>query len=143
MWDEALKWIPFREDYMSDIGTQRSDDDFNLYKFTLIRLLREFPKGKKISIGFHGNISKKEQIQSLINKNSVLLLNISGQHWVAVVDYDDRHLHIVCSSQLVDKEEYVEFQSPNYNRKYNLFKQYGKLKWLYKSSLICMYVNDA
>lgn len=144
MWEKALKWIPFRDDYISDIGTQRSDDDLNLYKFTISRLLREFHKGTNISITEYPTISGIKQIQRRISKNSVLILNISGEHWVTAVDYDERHLQIVCSFQLVKKEnQYQEFFSKSHNRKYNLQKRYGKLRWLYQPSVFCLTNNNA
>lgn len=143
MWEEALKWIPFREDYLSDTGTQRSDDDTNLYKFTINRLLREYPKGKVISLKEYPEVSGINQLQKLINKNSVVILNVSGEHWVSVVDYDEHHLQIACSYQLTgSKKPYNESISTNFNRKYNLVKKYGKLKWIYNPSVFCLSIES-
>ena len=142
-WDEAIKWIPFSSDYISEIGTQRTDDDFNLYKFTIHRFLREFDKPDKFVVKEHPSITTKEQLQALVTKDSVLIVNVEGGHWVVIVDYDDSHLKAVCSAQLFEKKEkYKEFDCAETQRKCNLKKQYGKLRWLYQPSAISISVNN-
>lgn len=144
MWDEAMKWIPFCSDYISETGTQRSDDDCNLYKFTIHRFLREFKQASKIVVKEHPSITTIEQIQELVTKDSVLIVNIGGDHWIVIVDYDDRHLQAVCSAQLVKQQKmYREFDCSRTQRKCNFKKQYGKLKWLYQPSAISLSINDA
>ncbi len=140
MWEEALKWIPFREDYISEIGTQRTDNDYELYTFTIKRLLREFKNSKDVTIQIHKEISHKEQIQKLLSEKSVLIFNRKGHHWLTAVDYNEKYLETVCSAELVEKatksKKYQELNSSNLNRLYNNKQQYGKLKWLYQSTLI-------
>jgi hypothetical protein len=144
MWEKALKWIPFRSDYISETGTQRTDDDFNLYKFTIYRMLREFKGGKKVSTKEYEGIDGIKKMKSLITKDSVLILNKKGEHWVVAVDYDDRGFQIVCSSQLTEKKsQYQEYESANFKRKYNYVQRFGKLGWLYHPSLIALSVNSA
>jgi hypothetical protein len=141
MWEEALKWIPFKDDYVTDTGTQRIDDDFRLYHFTIDRMLREFKKGSNISICDFSTIRTIKDIQSLINKKSVLIYNTKRGHWMVGVDYNDRGIETICSSVLQEKpSKYSESMGSNYNRKYNYLQRYGKLGWLYSPSAIVLHL---
>lgn len=144
MWDEAIKWIPFSGDFVTTLGTQRYDDDLNLYNFTIQRILREFKLGYKIELSTYSSISGIEHLKSLISDTSVVLLNISGDHWVSVVDYNANQLMVSCSSERNSSEgQYQEYTSEKFNRKYNLKKNIGKLKWIYHPSIIQLKRTDA
>lgn len=144
MWDEAIKWIPFSGDFVTDLGTQRYDDDFNLYRFTIQRMLREFKLGSIIEPTMHSSISSIEQLKSHISDTSVVLLNINGDHWVSVVDYDEHQVMISCSSERnYSEDNYKEYTSEQFGRKYNLKKKLGKLNWIYHRSIIQLKYSKA
>jgi hypothetical protein len=137
MWDEAMKWIPFSGDFVTNTGTQRYDDDMDLYRFTIHRLLQEFESGETIELSMHKSISGVDQLKALISESSVVLLNISGDHWVSVVDFSENQFFISCSSTRNESgSDYKEEVSDQYNRKYNLKKRIGKLNWIYHPSII-------
>ena len=143
MWNKAIKWIPFSGDFVTTTGTERYDDDLNLYDFTIKRILREFKLGSKIEVSMHASISGVEHLKSLISDTSVVLLNIDGGHWVSVVDYSDKQLMIACSSERNSPDgHYLEHTSEQFSRKYNLKKNIGKLKSIYQPSVIQFKSSD-
>jgi hypothetical protein len=143
MWEEALKWIPFRADYLSDTGTQRIDDDFNLYAFTIHRITRELKCGNKIKAKGFVDVTSVVDVKKYINKSSVLIYNKKGHHWVVGVDYCQNGIESACSNELVNKRsKYQEYKSSNFGREYNSLQRYWKFGWLYHPSAIRLYIDD-
>jgi hypothetical protein len=140
MWEEALKWIPFRADYMSDLGTQRIDNDFNLYAFTINRITRELKGGKNIKARGFVKILSEDDIKKHITKSSVLIYNKKRSHWVVGIDYCSKGIEVACSNELVRKQSaYTEGKSTNFNRQFNVIQQFGKFGWLYNPSAMVIY----
>lgn len=135
-WNEALKWIPFLGDFITDTGTVRYDEDVSLYKFTIQRLLKKFNPKITFSITEYPNLSEPKKIKNLIKQNSVVILNIESEHRVVAVDSTSENIQIACSSQLMEnRENYVESTSEKYLRAFNFTKPIKSKKWIHTPSV--------
>ncbi len=122
-WNEMLKWIPFASDFISTNGTLRYDNDMALYKFTLERYFNNNSSSSSFSfeISPYPDIKSPSELSKLIQSNSVVILNINSEHWVACVELDNKCAFVACSDQLrIKRENYIEYKSPIFKRQYNL-----------------------
>lgn len=135
-WNEALKWIPFSDDFITDNGTWRYDEDIDLYIFSLKRMFREFAPNSTFEITHYPNINSAENIRNLINQHSVVVLNINLEHWVTCIDTDVENILIACSYQLSTlREKYSENTSGEFKRKYNLKMPIAGKNWIHNPSV--------
>ncbi|GGB55159.1 hypothetical protein GCM10011502_30130 [Oceanisphaera marina] len=79
-WRESLKWIPFANDFISDGGTWRYDEDVALYEFSISRILRELAPDMTFRLECVPKIKKPSEFAELIDSSSVVLTNIESEH---------------------------------------------------------------
>lgn len=136
-WDEALKWIPFSGDFITDTGTIRYDENVSVYQFTIESMLESFSGKGKYFVKAYPNISDPKKIKELIKQDTLVILNIDSKHWVVMVDASDKEAQIACSYQYNELEnDYREMVSTRYSRPYNDVKSLDvKKKWVHTPSV--------
>lgn len=137
-WNEALKWIPFASDFITDNGTLRYDDNMALYKFALERIFREFG-GTKVSFKItpYPNLTSPSKLIDLIKKDSVVVLNVDSEHWIVCVEVNQNNVLVACSDQLrIMRAKYAEYVSDSFRRYYNLVMEIGQRNWVYNPSVL-------
>ena len=134
-WDESLKWIPFSNEFLSDAGTVKYDEDISMYEFTISRLLKEFFNNTTFKVHPFTNEVTPQDVKGMLSDDSVVILNIDSKHWVVVVDSSENELHIACSYELVSKGvKYKESESANYLRPYNRVMPIQGENWIHTPS---------
>lgn len=129
-WSKQFEYIPFSGDFLSgNIGTKNYDDNMSLYEFAIkqaISLAYSSRKVvKKITIKLHPKIEKLNEIKQLISNNSVVILNICGEHWICAVGVDEQSnsIQAACSEIPENICSYTELKNENnkyFNRVYNI-----------------------
>jgi len=142
LWDEALKLVPFGQDFLVNIGTTRYDDDMDLYVLTVKRMLQIFSKNKfSFEVKAHPKINSQKKLHSLICDNCVIIL-VTEDHWMVGVDIDDREIYLADSYKLVTMgAKYQEKQSHKLQRSYNDSRALKDLSWLYNPSVVQILVK--
>lgn len=138
MWDNAVEHIPFRDDFIRNIGTYWYDDNMYLYEITIKRMLKHFARKKySFKISSYEKVCKSNKLRELINHNSVIVLNISSEHWVTAIDIDEENIYFADSYKLAQMgSKYEEFKSANLGRIYNDYHELNDMSWLYNPSVI-------
>jgi hypothetical protein len=137
-WGKALQYIPFSHDFLSGkVGTKNYDDRSELYGFAVAQALSEYSPKNEYDVTTHPNMKSIEEVHKLISSNSVVILNISGEHWICVVDVDKQisTLLSVCSD-LGDRVNSYEEVGCEFGRKYNRKYVIGNDSSIYQSSVI-------
>ena len=143
-WANALPYIPFAHDFISgNVGTKNYDDHSEIYKFAVQQAISEFSPKKRYDIAVHPNTSCINQIASLISASSVVVLNLSGDHWICVVDVnEEKNALLSACSDLGDRVNcYTEIGcrfGRVYNYEYVLSKDGYKI---HKTSVIQIKLN--
>ncbi|CCK74958.1 hypothetical protein OLEAN_C07820 [Oleispira antarctica RB-8] len=125
-WSKALQYIPFSADFIDgNVGTVNYDDNISLYEFAIKQAISEYSPSSDYEIKTYPEITSVIDVDNLVSDNSVVVLNISGDHWVCVVsvDLENNRLLTACSDITDVIYDYVEKPcdfNRLYNREYNL-----------------------
>jgi hypothetical protein len=123
-WSNALKFIPFSHDFIDgEVGTVNYDEQSEIYKFAVKQALSEYSPNKKFNVEIFPELTKTQEVEKLISKNAVVILNISSDHWICVVDTEvaEKTLLAVCSDLGERVNSYQEVKcrfGRTYNEKY-------------------------
>lgn len=142
-WANALEFVPFSSDFLNgNLGTQNYDNNSDLYGFAVRQALSEYmvvddEYKYKYDVTTHPKINSIKGVKNLILEDSVVVLNISGDHWVCVVDVDENlsSLLSVCS-ELGGRVNNYQEKDCRFNRKYNREIVLNKKYRIHMSSVI-------
>lgn len=147
-WSKQFEYIPFSEDFLSgNIGTKNYDDNMSLYEFAIKQSISLAYSSKKylneITIKSHPQIRKLNEIKPLISNKSVVILNISGEHWICAVGIDEKRnsIQAACSEIPENICSYKEFKNENdkyFNRIYNI----NDNVYIHKNSVIELSIKE-
>jgi len=145
MWDKSVENIPFRNDFLINVGTYWYDDNMELYELAIQRMFEKFTKNKiAFEIKSFHEISSRKALEKLIGKNSVVILNIGSEHWVCGVDYNKENIFLADSYQLFSEvQKYSEMKSDKFERYYNSNKTLSDISWLYNPSVLQIIIKNA
>ena len=120
-WSKALKYIPFSTDFIDgDVGTVNYDENVSLYKFAIEQSITEYSPSNDYEVKIYPQVSSIKEVDGLISDSSVVILNISGDHWVCVVSVDIENNRLLTACSDVMDRMYNYFEKPcDYNRFYN------------------------
>ena len=142
-WNEALKWIPFSSDFITDNGTVRYDEDMALYEFALRRIFRDLSGSSDLSVSSelfeitgYASIESPSELGKLIKKDSVAIVNVESEHWLVCVESSKNSVFAACSDQLrIKRAKYEEHVSERFGRHYNLELEVGASNWVHNPSV--------
>lgn len=123
-WAKSLQYIPFSADFLNgNVGTKNYDEKIELYEFSIKQALSEFSPNKKYEVTSFPNIKSITEVNKLIDKSSVVILNINSEHWVCVVSTlsSQNKLLTVCSDVTNRIYDYTESRAEDgrfFNREY-------------------------
>ena len=125
-WDKAIDTLPFKEDFLKgNVGTERCFTEGVDMRSVVTNILIELSKQTKYSftVTYHKQISRLEELCTLINKDSLVLFCLDQEHWVIGSSFcaDLQTLNIACSFQHIENSSYFEKTDNDFERPYNAY----------------------
>lgn len=145
MWDKAIRTIPFKEKFITNDGTLFYDDNMELYKFTISKILTGFSKKNDgFLLEAYPHIENTKKLNNLIDENSVLIFCVDGDHWVVGVEVDKNYIYLADSYKYFsDAGSYHENKSVKFKRFYNSKIDLKKDGWIYNPSFMQIRMVEA
>lgn len=142
-WEKSVHAIPFKiGDFLSKRGTERLDENPEYFEGLCRDFLNQI-QIDKFKISGKSDISEKS-LRRLITSDQVVIVAIqNGDHWVTIVDVEERSFDIACSATaLYLGPKYRENKSKKFGRTYNNKLSFQKLKLWDSYAILVKRISD-